>query len=154
GPFGLSFLRPEHLFGVDLPVLAHGVFWSMAANVLGLVLGSLSRDATLMERAQAGVFIDRGDTAGPPLFTRRLPLSIADLRGTVAPYRGPDRAALASDAFRADGEAREPDAAADAELIRRVEHLLSSAIGAASARLVLALLPRRSTVSSRDALQL
>jgi len=36
GPWGLSFLRPEHLFGLDaLPPLAHSVFWSLFFN-LGL----------------------------------------------------------------------------------------------------------------------
>jgi Na+/proline symporter/signal transduction histidine kinase/CheY-like chemotaxis protein len=151
GPFRLEYLRPEHLFGLHLPPLAHGVFWSMAANLVALVLGSLSRAPSLMERAQAAVFVDRGADHDPPLFTRRSLVSIGDLRDTVARYLGPERAASAFDSVLADHDPTQP---ADAELIRRVEHLLSSAIGAASARLVLALLTRRKTVSSRDALQL
>ncbi len=154
GPLGLAWLRPEHLFGLKLPPLAHGVFWSMAANVAALLLGSLSRSPTLMERAQAGVFIDRVGGQGPPLFARRTMVSIADLRGTVARYLGPDRAARAFEGFLAGRDPSALGAQADAELIRHVEHLLSSAIGAASARLVLSLLTRRKTVSSRDALQL
>ncbi|SDR52592.1 Na+/proline symporter [Rhizobiales bacterium GAS113] len=155
GPWGLGFLRPEHLFGLELPSLAHGVFWSLAANAVALIVFSLSRAPTVMERAQAGVFLDRGRDRGVPLFARRGVVSVADLRDTLSRYLGPDRAARAFDAFLADrgGEAA-LDAQADAELIRRVEHLLSSAIGAASARLVLALLTRRQAVSSRDALQL
>ncbi len=46
GPFGLGFLRPEALFGLHgLPPLVHGVLWSLALNVGGLVLGSLSHEA-------------------------------------------------------------------------------------------------------------
>ena len=155
GPFGIGFLRPEHLFGLELPSLAHGVFFSLAANAAALILLSLSRDETAMEHAQAALFLDRGRDRRAALFARRGVVRIADLRETLARYLGPDRAARAFDAFLADhnGEVA-PDAEADPELIRRVEHLLASAIGAASARLVLALLTRRQAVSSRDALQL
>ncbi|MFI5013228.1 MAG: NahK/ErcS family hybrid sensor histidine kinase/response regulator [Hyphomicrobiales bacterium] len=154
GPMGLAFLRPEHLFGLELPPLAHGVFWSMAANLAALILCSLSRAPTMTERAQAGVFLDRGGGHGPPLFARRGTVRVADLRETVARYLGPDRAARAFDGFFAGRDAAALAAPADPELIRHVEHLLSSAIGAASARLVIALLSRRQPVSSRDALRL
>jgi hypothetical protein len=41
GPFGLSLLRPEALFGwAGLPSLAHGVIWSSAATLVGLLGGS------------------------------------------------------------------------------------------------------------------
>jgi len=41
GPFGLSSLRPEALFGwAALPSLAHGVIWSSAATLVGLLGGS------------------------------------------------------------------------------------------------------------------
>jgi HPt (histidine-containing phosphotransfer) domain-containing protein len=41
GPFGLSSLRPEALFGwAELPSLAHGVIWSSAATLFGLLGGS------------------------------------------------------------------------------------------------------------------
>ena len=36
GPWGLVMLRPQHLFGLDLPPLVHGVLWSLALNVLRL----------------------------------------------------------------------------------------------------------------------
>src|SRR5262249_57736582 len=47
-----------------------------------------------------------------------------------------------------------PQAEADIHLLRFTEHLLASAIGAASARLVLSLLLRRGDVGSQSALRL
>ncbi|MBV9112439.1 MAG: PAS-domain containing protein [Hyphomicrobiales bacterium] len=155
GPMGISWLRPEHLFGLKLPPLTHGVFWSLSANLTALILGSLSRGLTRMERVQAAVFVRRTARENQPGFARRERVSIAELRDTVARFLGPDRARRAFESFLGtSGSAVSLSAPADVELVRRVEHLLSSAIGAASARLVLALLTRRPTVSSRDALQL
>src|SRR6478736_5517611 len=34
GPFGLEALRPQALFGADLPPLLHGVLWSLSLNIL------------------------------------------------------------------------------------------------------------------------
>src|SRR4030095_12293447 len=47
-----------------------------------------------------------------------------------------------------------PDAEADIQLLRFTEHLLASAIGAASSRLVLSLLLRRGDAGSQSALRL
>jgi Na+/proline symporter/signal transduction histidine kinase len=153
GPLGIGWLRPEHLFGLELPSLAHGVFWSMAVNVAALVLFSLSRAATSVERAQAAAFLDQGQASGAQLFSRRAIVTVGDLRDTIARYLGPERATRAFDNLLVDRGASRLERA-DPELLRHAEYLLSSAIGAASARLVLELLTRRQSVSSRDALQL
>src|SRR4029077_19392593 len=34
GPWGLGMLRPQHLLGLDVPPLVHGVIWSLLFNVL------------------------------------------------------------------------------------------------------------------------
>src|ERR1700712_2379731 len=34
GPFGIEALRPQALFGADLPPLMHGVLWSLSLNIL------------------------------------------------------------------------------------------------------------------------
>ena len=43
GPWGIDLLRPQHLFGLDLPPLVHGVVWSLALNILAYVGFSLRR---------------------------------------------------------------------------------------------------------------
>ena len=51
GPFGLALLRPEALFGmVGMQPLAHGVFWSLLANLVLFVAGSCWRPASEAEQ--------------------------------------------------------------------------------------------------------
>lgn len=59
GPWGLSFLRPEHLFGsVGVPGLVHAVFWTLFVNIGLYVAGSLLFEQPEEERRIAGDFID------------------------------------------------------------------------------------------------
>ena len=57
GPLGVVFLKPQALFGTDLPPLLHGVFWSLLFNIIGYTAGSVSRGPELIERLQANVFV-------------------------------------------------------------------------------------------------
>ena len=57
GPFGLGWLRPQALFGLDLPPLVHGVVLSLVANVAVFIGGSLARQPSAIERVQADVFV-------------------------------------------------------------------------------------------------
>jgi len=43
GPWGLIMLRPQHLFGLELPPLVHGVTWSLLLNVVCYIGFSLRR---------------------------------------------------------------------------------------------------------------
>lgn len=59
GPFGLSFLRPEALFGMTaMEPLTHGVFWSVLANASFFILGSCWRPMEGAERQAAYDFHD------------------------------------------------------------------------------------------------
>ena len=83
----------------------------------------------------------------------RTSITAGDLQHTVARYLGAERAERS---FAEYAESRNaplsPDAEADIHLLRFTEHLLASAIGAASSRLVLSLLLRRSDAGSQSAL--
>jgi Na+/proline symporter/HPt (histidine-containing phosphotransfer) domain-containing protein len=61
GLFGLSFLRPEALFGwAELPSLAHGVIWSSAATLAGLLGGSAIFRPSEEERRLCEAFLGEG----------------------------------------------------------------------------------------------
>src|SRR5690606_26670432 len=78
-----------------------------------------------------------------------------DLRSTVARYLGAERTERSFASFeRAYNLALEPNRPADIHLLRFSEQLLASAIGAASARLVLSLLLKRREASSKVAIRL
>ena len=57
GPFGIEALRPQALFGADLPPLLHGVLWSLSLNILTYVVLSLARQPSSIERLQADLFV-------------------------------------------------------------------------------------------------
>ena len=156
GPFGLAALNPVALAGVDLPRLTHGVLWSLGGNIVAYVLVSLLRPASALERIQAATFV--GETAmgiSPSLRLFRASVSVDELKATVGRFLGHDRTARSFDSFaRSRGTVLEGRAEADIHILRYAEHLLASAIGAASSRLALSLVLRRRNLSSTAALRL
>jgi Na+/proline symporter/CheY-like chemotaxis protein len=160
GPWGLAALRPQALFGIDLPPLVHGVLLSLAVNIAFYIGCSLSRRPAPIERVQADVFVP--STLSPILMPiapsfrlRRASVNVEELIATVARYLGEERTRDSFASFAATRRiSLEPAAEADFQLLQYAEYLLASAIGAASSRLVLSLLLRKRTVSTKAALKL
>ncbi|HLX16477.1 MAG TPA: hybrid sensor histidine kinase/response regulator [Bradyrhizobium sp.] len=156
GPFGIEALRPQALFGANLPPLLHGVLWSLSLNLLAYFGLSLGRQPSSIERLQADLFAPNVLTPMTPTFRRwRTTVTVQDIQSTVAQYLGPDRARDSFEAFAVTHNTDfDPAAAADFELLQHAEHLIASSIGAASSRLVMSLLLRKRTVSAKAALKL
>ena len=158
GPWGLALLRPQALFGLDLPPLVHGVLWSLALNILAYV-GVLARAArrASIERLQADLFVPSDLAPITPSFRLwRSSVTVEELTTTVARYLGEERTRTSFDELRRDAphQPRSARRKPISSLLRYAEHLLASAIGAASSRLVLSLLLRKRTVSTKAALKL
>ncbi|MGA7971705.1 MAG: PAS domain-containing hybrid sensor histidine kinase/response regulator [Pseudolabrys sp.] len=156
GPWGIALLRPQHLFGLDMSPLVHGVVWSLAVNVLAYVGFSLRRAPSPIERLQANLFVPSELAPIAPSFRLwRSSVTVAELTQTIARYLGDTRTRAAFESFAAANRiSLEPGDEADFRLMRYAEHILASAIGAASSRLVLSLLLRKRTVSTKAALKL
>ncbi|MEL4070421.1 PAS domain-containing hybrid sensor histidine kinase/response regulator [Ochrobactrum sp. GPK 3] len=155
GFLGFTALRPEALFGTDALPLTNGVIWSLAANTLFYVLGSLSRASTPLERIQASIFLPRYSIAAPTLKRFRTTVTVAELKATMARYLGSERVERAFLRFEGHEQRRlDPGMTVDTPLIRYAEQLLGTAVGTTSARLVLSLLLQRNDASGRDARQL
>jgi Na+/proline symporter/CheY-like chemotaxis protein len=155
GPFGLAMLRPQALFGLDLPPLVHGVMWSLVLNVAGYIALSLGRAPTSIERMQADVFVPSHLAPTPSFRLWRSSVTVGELSATVARYLGEERTRSAFESFAKSRRiSLEPQAESDFELLRYAEHQLASALGAASSRLVVSLLLRKRTVSTKAALKL
>ena len=146
GPFGIALLKPELLFGLQFGLganpspIAHGVFWSLAANVVAFVLVSLRRPLKPAEYVQSEIFLSG---SAPMVSSRayrgwRSALQIGELKQTVARFVGADRAERTFAEFgRRHRLALDPAAPADPLLIEFAGRQLASAVGAASSRLVL-----------------
>jgi Na+/proline symporter/signal transduction histidine kinase len=143
GPFGIELLKPLQLFGLaGLDQISHAMIWSMIANVGAYVIVSLSASPSADEHRQASLFVDvfkHSGEAGGARFWRGT-ASVSDLYSLLARFLG---TATADNAFREYASAKGlnwPDERliADAELVHYIEVQLAGAIGAASARVMVA----------------
>lgn len=155
GPWGISWLRPQGILGLDLPPLAHGVFWSLVVNIVAYLGFSFARQPAPIERLQADLFVPSNLGPTPSFRLWRSSVTVDELQTTVARYLGEERTRMSFQSFAsAQQMVLVPEAEANFQLLRHAEHLLASAIGAASSRLVLSLLLRKRTVSTKAALKL
>jgi Na+/proline symporter/signal transduction histidine kinase/ActR/RegA family two-component response regulator len=157
GPFGLAALRPRQLFGLEFDSLTHGVIWSLIGNITAFVGFSLMRQPSQIELLQAHAFAahdgQRGSGSGFRMW--RSSVTSGQVEETVARYLGASRARAAFAEMAAErGIDDDPALEADVRILRYGEHLLASAVGAASSRLVMALLLERHSKGSRGAIQL
>src|SRR6202162_6008858 len=121
GPFGIEALRPQALFGADLPPLLHGVLWSLSLHILIYVVLPLARPPSSIERLQADLFVPNALAPMTPAFRRwRTTVTVQDIAGTVAQYLGPDRARHSFEAFATQHRTHlDPAAPADFELLQQ-----------------------------------
>ncbi|MEM8744726.1 MAG: PAS domain-containing hybrid sensor histidine kinase/response regulator, partial [Pseudomonadota bacterium] len=158
GPFGLGLLKPQALFNFEFEPVPHGVFWSLLFNVVAYITVSLLRSPEPIERLQANVFIQdelvRPQTGGG-FRLWRTSITVEELQNTAGRYVGEERARRSFEEYASSrNEALHPSAEADVHLLRYTEHLLASAVGTASSRLVLSLLLRRRAVGVKSAQRL
>ena len=99
GPLGLSWLRPQGLFGVEAEPLNHGVIFSLLANTLALIIASYVRKPLTIERMQAGTFSIRGKLALTAPERDGRVVTIAELKHSVGSYLGRERTNRAFDNY-------------------------------------------------------
>ena len=147
-------LRPRHLFGSNLDALTHGVLWSMAANIGSYILISLFTGVDPVERTQAQAFMPRGQAESLPA-QNQPEVSIKQLQATVERYLGKERTKRSFDELNVARAGKlKPRSMADQETLKFAERLLASAIGTASARVVMALLLQRGAGHTAGAMRL
>ncbi|WP_208989579.1 PAS domain-containing hybrid sensor histidine kinase/response regulator [Pseudovibrio sp. POLY-S9] len=155
GPFGIEFLKPEALLYFDMDPFVHGVLWSLLSGLLFYVVFSLTRQPTAIERIQANTFVPTGIAQAPALRKLRTTVTIGDLQATISRYVGEERTQRSFDTYAAEHRITiDSSEEADAVILRFSEQLLASAIGSASARLVLSLLLKRRDPGTQEAIKL
>src|SRR2546423_5195355 len=143
-------LKPLLLFGLaGLDQISHAMIWSMIANVGAYFAVSLSASPSAEEHRQASLFVDvfRHEAGGARFW--RGTASVPDLYSLLARFLG---TATADSAFGEYASAKGlswPDERliADAELVHYVEVQLAGAIGAASARVMVAAVAKEEALS-------
>ena len=139
GLFGIAWLRPEALFGLQIQdSLTHGVAISLGFNLLGLWLGSLSGGERAIDRIQSNAFLGVASAPGSDSLPREGIARVGDFISLTRRFLGEQRTRQSFSEFAQLNErALVESEPADAELVRHTERVLSGVIGASSARVVL-----------------
>lgn len=142
GPWHISWLRPQSLFGMDhLDLLSHSLFWSMLCNLLCYCIISVYARLSVQEIYQARLFVDIFDkdtnllSEGRGVWKGHTPYR--EIETLVENFLGQERAQflLRSYAKRHDIVLNQP--LADPRMISFSEKILSGIIGSASARFMI-----------------
>jgi len=147
GPWGLAWLRPHALFGVEtLDPLLHALFWSILTNSLALIVVSLLTFPGPVERVQSAQFVAglsaEGDPdAAPPGWSRHAPGGEADVEALLAMAQrilgGPEAQGFFQAQAGAQGKAGFlPDPTP--EFLDRLERRMAGSVGAATAHAMVA----------------
>jgi Na+/proline symporter/nitrogen-specific signal transduction histidine kinase len=142
GLFDIALLKPYALFGLDgFHPTAHALFWSLLANIGLFVAVSLFDRQSTIERIQATLFVEVFGHAGSETAAGQLhgSVSVPELRILAERFLGRERTEeLFADYASRHGVDLNAAALADGELVQFVERRLAGAIGAASARAMVA----------------
>ncbi|MCB2127553.1 MAG: sodium:solute symporter [Rhodobacteraceae bacterium] len=151
GAWGLSWLRPRALFGLDgLDPLMHALFWTMTLNTLAFLLGSLLSLPSPLERIQALAFVKVFDQ---DIGARGWQRGGAEAEDLLTMAQGILGAEAAQGFFQAEAASQGkagylPDTTPD--FIERLERRLAGSVGAATAHAMIAQFAEGAAVSVRD----
>jgi Na+/proline symporter/nitrogen-specific signal transduction histidine kinase len=146
GPWGISWLKPEALFGVaGIDPLVNVVFWSLFLNTGTLVLVSLLTSPSALERVQAALFTNLWRPAGEGSPAAVLgAATVDDLYFVAERVLGPARARSLFD----DVTAPTP------QFVGRLERELAGSVGAASAHVMLSKVTSGAAVSLEEVFEM
>lgn len=135
GAFGLSWLKPTALFGLQIDALSHGVVWSLGLNTLAYVLMSVVHKADLNDRLQAVAFVKPNLPLPDDSKTlKRNSVASADILTLLERFVGSHRVHESLDEFeQRNGYRPSADDVLQPQLLRHVERELAGVIGSSSA---------------------
>lgn len=151
GPFGISWLRPTALFGIEgMDSLVHGVTWSILLNLLMFFLGSVFTFPTPLERLQGARIVNVFDYTAA---SRTWGSSAAGAEELMLMSQRIIGGIEAQTFFQREAEAQGrdgylPDVTSD--FIERLERELAGSVGAATAHAMIGQLIEGSGVSVED----
>jgi Na+/proline symporter/nitrogen-specific signal transduction histidine kinase len=140
GPWGIALLKPYALLGLEgLDPISHATIWTMIVNV-GLLVGvSLFTLPSVIERGQAVLFVDAFKQAAGSGREWQGRAAVTDLKALLARFLGEQRAEAALVRMEQEtGRSIDRNGPADSATVSYVERQLAGAIGAASARIMMA----------------
>ncbi|MFM1998832.1 MAG: hypothetical protein RL204_779 [Bacteroidota bacterium] len=142
GPFGLTFLKPSALFGLEgFSPISHAMFWSMFFNIVCYITVSLNTTQTVIEKNQSEVFVDifKYSAVYESTVVLKGKASLPDLETMLSQFFGVERTKQVIRLFAKKHDIDISDASqpVDYRIIAYAERLLGGVIGSASARIMI-----------------
>lgn len=151
GPYGISWLRPQALFGISgLDPLVHAVFWSISLNSLLFLLVSLVSFPAPLERLQALQFVNAFDNAPSPHSWNLHKVQSEDLMVMAQRILGSRdaQALFVKEVDRQGGVGLLPEPTF--EFLQRLERALAGSVGTATAHAMVGKVTGRLAITVQD----
>ncbi|WP_169570243.1 sensor histidine kinase [Sneathiella limimaris] len=151
GPFGISWLKPYTLFGLDgFDRLTHAMIWSMFLNIGAYWVISLLSHQSTIERIQSRLFVDvfkLTEKSGDSSYWKGT-VTVGELQALVGRFVGVGRV---DEAFREFADDRmlnlRKSQVVDPALLEYAERLLAGSIGSATSRVLIGSIVKGDIVS-------
>ena len=157
GPFGIEWLNPTSLFGIQLTdPIVHGTFWSLFFNVGFLILGTLFYDQSGKERNFADFYTEyyKYQDQSNRLVWKGTMIQ-RDLKRVMENILGKGIATLEINSFKkATGISLDENDEVNPQFVTHAEKLLTGAIGASSARMLIASISKEEDIELSDVVAL
>ena len=157
GLFGLPFLKPYALFGMDgMDAITHAAFWSLLLNTWTYAIVSVNTRPTMLGLTQADLFVHiHKYISGQEYDILKREAKIGDLKIVLNRFLGETRMrSLLNEYQSANDISLDDQKNAQADLISFVETHLAGAIGAASARLVIDSVATEETITIDEVMRI
>ena len=151
GPFGIGWLRPQALFGIEgMDPLVHGIFWSILLNTFMFFVGSVSSFPRPLERLQGAQIVDVFAHSTPSRTWTRGTADAEDLLIMSQRILGSTQAQahFQAEAVAQGKEGYLPDVTS--EFVAKLERELAGSVGAATAHAMIGQLTQGTNVSVQD----
>ncbi|SNR77425.1 Na+/proline symporter [Lutibacter agarilyticus] len=157
GIFGIEFLKPYELFGLQLfePV-PHAFFWSLFFNIFVYVITSVSFVGNYRERNFAEMFVDstKYGELNEEAYVWKGEAYVRDIKEVLTRFLGEKRTERALNLFYIKNGINKQTPYADARLVSFSEKLLTGSIGSASSRILIASVVKEEEISLREVLNI
>ncbi len=153
GPLGIQWLHPYSLLGMKgLQPEAHSLFWSLMVNVFLYVWGAFRFKKSVIEHSQATLFTEvfyYSEKSRNAAIWRGKAL-ITDIQSLLRAFLGKSRTERLLQNYAAKHQLNSRSHYADPEIVAYAEQLLAGAVGAASARLMVASVSKEEKISIEE----
>ncbi|MFK7950814.1 MAG: ATP-binding protein [Saprospiraceae bacterium] len=158
GLFGIEILKPNALFGMtDVSPITQAAFWSLFFNISTYLVVSLMTIPTPIEHRQANIFVDiyKYIKETPTQEVLKRTASLYDAEILVKRFLGNQRGENLLRTYALNNHINlTKTKTIDADFINHIENTLAGAIGAASARILLASIVKEDPISLEEVMRI